>query len=314
MFLENCINLKKISVRRCDCIVSLQGIEKCSQLESLVLSSCPDLKDFSPMSKCENLKSLHVKRADIQDLAVFGYPRTLQSLHLMFCNDLKEIKNLHFFPCLIELFVHHCSGIETIDCSSSGTSFKVLEVSHCLSFKFQSTAGEDCKSLLCPSLTRVELSFCGKITGLQGLEKASSLKTLEIRNCSGLEDISSVCSSPSLERLILSNCCNLKELGPLGNCTTLKELSITACHNLNLQDGNPKLLPQKLSQTTTSSFSTTRAIEQQSPQQQHENQNEEEIGSGAVAVKIRKFSQDYDIPTFEPYASSSEVEASDCNV
>jgi len=176
--------------------------------------------NFSGWEKLTNLNGIH-------------YAKSLTSLNLEKCSNLRQIEDLHECHVLEHLNLLGCIELESLS-GLRGTKLKCLELSlpnrlTLLNFEEISHIAEHLKYLRLINIHALE--------HVDFLKKSHQLKILELPQCHNLENLDGVSELNCLEELNLSGCTKLDSLKPLSGLCNLKVLSAFSCHGLRNLEG-----------------------------------------------------------------------------
>ncbi|KAM7522814.1 hypothetical protein LguiA_012716 [Lonicera macranthoides] len=179
--------------------------------------------------------------------------KELKVLFLSKSYNLRRASFISNFKSLEILSLHRCDNLVEIDPSIWNlTNLRVLDLSNC-----QGLRTLECSSF--SALENLNLSECGKLCRLDGLEQLKSLRYLNMHACRDLEislDLSNfkklkkldiVCCKKLTEMqgldtlelfdvLNMRSCVSIERLTGLSNLRMLKELNLASCWNLRELD------------------------------------------------------------------------------
>ncbi|XP_040373803.1 disease resistance protein RPP5-like [Rosa chinensis] len=169
--------LRKLAIWACDGLTGLpSGIENCTPLQELVISCFYSLETISFTRVFPSLRKLQVESCD-------EYCPSLQELIVYKCPKLSSISfSADLNPCLKELHIEDCNGLQSLPDFRNFTSLLVLEISGCAGIE----------SLVCGfhipvSLEELRISQCHNLESIPSLEECTSLRQLEVRDCEKLK-------------------------------------------------------------------------------------------------------------------------------
>ncbi|KAK2386145.1 putative disease resistance RPP13 protein [Trifolium repens] len=185
----------------------------------------------------------NLKRLTVEDYNGKCFPNWLRGYHLpnlvslklMNCGLCSQLPPLGQLPCLKELSISNCDGINIIDKefydnnnSTSLLPFRSLEV-----LKFEQMSNWE--EWLClegfPMLKELCITKCPELKRVPP-QHLPSLQKLQMSECNKLEECSCLEGSPLLENVSINNCSKLKVTIPKGD--SMIELDLWKCDRISV--------------------------------------------------------------------------------
>ncbi|TVU14851.1 hypothetical protein EJB05_38347, partial [Eragrostis curvula] len=185
--LHSCTALEKLEIRRCDSLVSLEGLQSLGGLTALKVFSCPGLPDlehlsrqglgylrlewlgidkFSFLSMPVWMRLASLKRLEIYDKKVMGPSDWSDGIALQLLTSLKELEfsccevlqdlpvGLHSLPYLRKLEIYHCPRITKLPEQGLPPSLEELDIWGC-----SKELAEQCRMLATSKLKTFKLLY-----------------------------------------------------------------------------------------------------------------------------------------------------------
>ncbi|KAM5569573.1 hypothetical protein ABKV19_016864 [Rosa sericea] len=194
--IENCPSLQTLRVRKCPKLASISfstDLNPRLQELSLDCNGLPNLPDFHSFTSLRELNSG----------GIMGLPSgienwtSLEELMIYGCSSLETISfSADLNPCLKDLRIGFCNGLQSLPDFRSFTSLLVLVIGCCTSLV--------CGFHIPVSLEELRIFQCHNLESIPSLEECTSLRQLEVRDCEKLKSLSTGlrCLAP-LEKLDL---------------------------------------------------------------------------------------------------------------
>ncbi|CAI9775091.1 unnamed protein product [Fraxinus pennsylvanica] len=276
---RNLVKLRKVHVKSCPKLASLQEINvlpnlrileiqecgvlellpnKISCLERLAIDQCPSLKTMMKLQDCStSLRYLEIMNSwlnwNLTNLLGSGHNyQSLTLLCIIGCDGLESFPHGGLpTPNLSALYINNCKHLKSLpDRMDLLSSLSVLRFINCASL-MELFPQEN----IPPNLSILEIRNCGKLKplGEWGLHKLTSLEEFEFGGCcpelvsfTNNADEEHCVLPPSLTSLSLYELPNLETLSKgLQSLTSLQELNIDGCPKLEalpMEDQLKKLL------------------------------------------------------------------------
>jgi len=184
--LSGCKSLKHLNLSSCGALKNIDVVSHLPNLVSLRLPYCQKLESLAPLSNLTNLEILNVG-SSLSPIPVFDFGwirncRNLRKLHVSSFSQFTNLQLLAQFEELEELNIYACLGL--ID---------LPPMEHT------------------PNLRSVKIEQC-HIRRLQGLSRATSVKTLVVSGCDKLDSLDGLGNLNQLERCTISECPRIETL------------------------------------------------------------------------------------------------------
>ncbi|XP_059069875.1 protein SUPPRESSOR OF npr1-1, CONSTITUTIVE 1-like [Cryptomeria japonica] len=238
--------LKRITIRTCERLQTIQGIDDFHALESLHLFDCPELEKL-PFSTCQTClaKVSIVRCGRLQNITL---PAKLVELEILecclkritirTCEKLQTTQGIDDFHALESLHLFDCPELEELAFSTCQSCPAKISIVKCgklqsitLPAKLVELEREKCRELR--TVTAIcDTSDCLELQDLSSVARLSCLKRITIWTCERLQTIQGIDDFHALESLHLFDCPELEKL-PFSTCQTcLAEVSIVRCGRL----------------------------------------------------------------------------------
>ncbi|KAH9289138.1 hypothetical protein KI387_033255 [Taxus chinensis] len=234
-------------------------------LQSLQIDNCP-ISELSLGPGCK-LKNIDLHRTELSRISISDgsgpclrtlslqyndhlmevetLPTAMESIELVGCKILKNIRSICGLVNLQTLKISDCADLNALPCLAELTSLKKIELEGCYNVvkldglehlrSLEKLMICDCKELgALPNLAELtfliqfELKGCHKVQKIEGLEYLRSLEKLTICGCPEINAILSFAEITSLQRLELKECHKVNIEG-LQHLFSLEELLISGC-------------------------------------------------------------------------------------
>ncbi|KAL6139837.1 hypothetical protein ACLB2K_058138 [Fragaria x ananassa] len=217
-------SLRKLIIKRCDGLSALPSwIENCTSLELLEVYRWGNLATISFTRVLPSLRKLEVWNCD--NLSCLAVPEYCQELSVSRCPKLPSITfSTDLNPCLEDLRIEHCNGLQSLPDFRSFTSLRYLRLGP---FREDLDSFPDFQV---PSQQLVSLRLIGwpKLKSLpQQVQHLTSLTRLTIWSFEGVETLPEWLGNlASLVELHIWECDNLKYLPSLEAMQRLTKLQL----------------------------------------------------------------------------------------
>ncbi|KAM7469178.1 hypothetical protein LguiA_007361 [Lonicera macranthoides] len=219
--------LERLSLRCCQLLCRLDGLEELKSLKYLDASYCFSLESLPDLSKLTSLQSLYVdfcrKLIEIQGLDRLA---SLEHLDIRNCQSLQSLPDLSNLEKLTRFESLGCKKLVEIQGLDRLVSLEHLDIRFCQSLQ----SLPDLSNL--EKLTRFEPSGCKKLVEIQGLDRLASLEHLDISFCESLQSLPDLSNFEKLTRFDSSGCRKLVEIQGLDRLASLEHLDISNCQSL----------------------------------------------------------------------------------
>ena len=191
-------SLSDVNFTSMPCLEDLNFVRDLSELKRLVVRNCRQILSIDPVANCHKLEALTLHRTSIVSLEGLQNCRDLQSLILGECVDLEDISQISALSNLTELKL---TGIPSIKSLNHTAGLRCLKTLHL----------QDLNSLssltfieALSDLERISLIGCKLLFDLEPLSQLQSLRSLTIVACPGITDLTHLEKCKSLQSIELS--------------------------------------------------------------------------------------------------------------
>lgn len=220
----------------------LEGLEELETLRGLCLKRCVWLEDTKRLAGLSHLQTLLLQGCDqVREVTGIAPLHNLRVLEVTEAPQLLDISPLAALP-LERLSLRGNLALSTIDVLGDISTLQTLDLGSCVQLDtdqvsilskiphLRSLALSDLPSLkrlpTLPSLCSLDISFCGALDTLQGLEASTALTQLQAVGASLLHDIRALTAHRLIERLDFSRCIALKDIAALASLPSLSDLNL----------------------------------------------------------------------------------------
>ncbi|KAI9119725.1 hypothetical protein K1719_009114 [Acacia pycnantha] len=220
-----------------------EGVQDLANLRRLILQKCQNLRELPDFSKARSLESVDLSGCErLSDVhASLLSLRSLISLDVTYCSDLRSLKSRIHLKSLRELEILNCKNLKEFSVSSE--ELTSLNLTGTLIEEWSPSIGR------CSKLRRLHLVDT-KLDNVPILA-LSSLTFLEELSISNLQNIDNVSVRllfdrlRSLKALSLIKCCNLTELPDnITQLSSLDQLDLKRCSDLTKLPFSMRHLPK----------------------------------------------------------------------
>ncbi|XP_056162468.1 disease resistance protein L6-like [Syzygium oleosum] len=238
-------HLRTLSVKYCDLILEIRGLDNLKCLESLEIVDCPSIERLD-LPKSKGLKKLIARDCEkLVEIQGLDRSESLEGIDISWCHsierlDLSKSKGLKIFN------VFDCENLVEIQSLDTLESLAKIDICKCTSITrldlpksegLKIFSAEECKNLVeiqgldrLESLEEINICWCTSIERLD-LSKSEGLKIFNVGCCKNLVDIQGLDRLKSLEEIKIF-CCTLIERLDLPKSKGLKIFNAEECKNL----------------------------------------------------------------------------------
>lgn len=182
--LEQCSELRHVSISQCDQLYDVTAIGGMTRLETLNLFHCNAVQDASAVSRCIMLRTLHISSKSMEEMPVLGACTQLHKVNVTFCRRLRSLNGVYACPALRTMTASACDSLVDIAAIASCEALEELDLSGgCCSLRDIAVVGA------CAALRSLDLAGCTALTDVSALERCTSLRTLSLSGCDSLRGV-----------------------------------------------------------------------------------------------------------------------------
>lgn len=177
--LQDCDQLRSLSLRECKAITSLRGLSGATALTDLTLSGCRALSSLREVGHCLQLQRLAISS----------------------CRQLTDVEGLRGCAALVRLDLGGCRALRSLNALAEA----------CGSLAWLGLSGCEKLADLGPlaratALATLNLSYCAAVQDITPLATCRSLQAVDLSFATSLRDAWALASCPALASLALTGC------------------------------------------------------------------------------------------------------------
>eukprot|EP00924_Labyrinthula_sp_SR-Ha-C_P002532 snap_masked-scaffold_16-processed-gene-6.97-mRNA-1 protein AED:1.00 eAED:1.00 QI:0/-1/0/0/-1/1/1/0/648 len=207
----NLNRLKKLEIKKCNNLLSFQGLSQLKNLEDLFIASCPNLHDIQEIADSPQVKVLTLRRVNVCITREFLSEKQLKStnietLNVSFVILLETVDDLNFLPNLKSLFFDSCYFLTDIKSLAKNQTIKNLKLKNLNNVEMVSEF-----DVVSETLETLEILYCSTFTTLcLARSKVYNLTSVKFQVLFSWRNLDELLLLNNLQNLELLDCWKLE--------------------------------------------------------------------------------------------------------
>jgi len=214
--------LERVTLSGFHSLVNINGFKGCSSLEDLELSECDSLSNIDGLKKMKALTSVRICAKTLKNVDGLSGCENLNDFSFE-GEALENIDGLKGCHRIEKLDIPQSSKLQNLDALVDMKKLREIHFSRCNIKKLTLFTIE------VPTVKKVLIENCDKLTSLEGFEQLINLAELRVRQCPMLATLKGLEETKRLQLIIVDDCGSLKNVDSLLNLSKLETFKIHSC-------------------------------------------------------------------------------------